>query len=328
MNAAISHHTATVNGLRMHYVEAGEGPPIILLHGFPETWYAWRHQIPVLAEHYRVIAPDLRGYGATEKPASGYDKKTMASDILELMRQLGIKRAPIIGHDRGARVATRFAKDYPHALERLVVMDNIPTLTIFEKMNAHVARGHWFFLFNNVHELPEALVSGREEVWLRYIFASWCYNPEALSNEEIATYVEAYRQAGALTGAFNDYRAGEIDVEQDKQDRGKKIDCPTLVLWGEDFASGGKMWNFREVWHHYANHPEFLSIPHCGHLPHEEQPDEVNAALLRFLAPWKRDFAVDTFFKAQPPTKEKTVEEIAASRNRESNFNTAKTTAQ
>ena len=107
MNASLTHHTATVNAIDMHYVEAGEGPPILLLHGFPETWYAWRHQIPVLAEHYRVIVPDLRGYGDTAKPASGYDKKTMARDILELMRHLGIKRAPIIGHDRGARVATR-----------------------------------------------------------------------------------------------------------------------------------------------------------------------------------------------------------------------------
>ncbi len=300
MNAALTHHTATVNGIEMHYVEAGEGAPVILLHGFPETWYAWRHQIPVLAEHFRVIVPDLRGYGASEKPSTGYDKKSMARDILELLRHLGIKRAPLIGHDRGARVATRFAKDYPHALERLVVMDNIPTLTIFEKMNATVARSHWFFLFNNVHDLPEALITGREEVWLRFIFSSWCYNPELLTREDIATYVEAYSQPGALTGAFNDYRAAETDVEQDKHDRGKKIDCPTLVLWGEDFAGGGKMWNFREVWHHHANHPEFLSIPQCGHLPHEEQPKMVNDALLRFLEPWKHDAAVESFFRAQP----------------------------
>ena len=299
-STAPTHHTVTVNDLKMHYVEAGEGPPIILLHGFPETWFAWRHQIPALAKQFRVIVPDLRGYGATEKPASGYDKKTMAKDILELMHHLGIKRAPIVGHDRGARVATRFAKDYPHALERLVVIDNIPTLTIFERMNAAIARGHWFFLFNNVPDLPEALVAGREEIWLRYIFSSWCYNPEVFTSDEIAAYVEAYQQPGALSGAFNDYRAGEQDVEQDKQDRGTKIDCPTLVLWGEDFVSGGKMWNFREVWHHYASHPEFLPIPQCGHLPHEEQPDTVNAALTRFLHPWLRDSGTEAFFRAEP----------------------------
>jgi haloacetate dehalogenase len=327
MNAALTHHTATVNAIDMHYVEAGEGPPVILLHGFPETWYAWRHQIPVLAEHYRVIVPDLRGYGNTEKPAAGYAKKTMARDVLELMRHLGIKRAPIVGHDRGARVATRFAKDHPHALERLVVMDNIPTLTIFEKMNADVARSHWLFLFNNVPHLPEALITGREEVWLRYMFSDWCYKSNALSPEEIATYAEAYSRPGALTGAFNDYRAGEMDVQQDKQDRGKKIDCPTLVVWGEDFAAGGKMWNFREVWHHHANHPEFLSIPQCGHLPHEERPEIVNKALLRFLEPWKRDSAIDSFFQAQPLRLNASQQATAAAELNSTVSSSAKTTA-
>lgn len=279
----LKHATAQVNGIRMHYVEAGEGPPVILLHGFPETWFCWRHQIPALARHYRVIAPDLRGYGATQKAPSGYDKRTMATDIRELMRHLGIERCPILGHDRGARVATRFAKDFPDAVERVAVMDNIPTLTIFERMDATIARLHWFFLFNNVPDLPEALVTGREEIWLRFIFSQWCFNPEIFSDEEIQEYVKAYQQPGALKGAFNDYRAGPEDVAQDQADRDTKIQCPVLVLWGEDFAAGGKLWDFREVWGHYAEKPEFVSIPQCGHLPHEERPEVVNEALLRFL---------------------------------------------
>ncbi len=211
----------------------------------------------------------------------------MAADVLALMHHLGIERAAIVGHDRGARVATRFAKDHPEATGRLVVMDNIPTLTIFERMDARTARGHWFFLFNNVHDLPEALITGREEIWLRFIFSSWCYNPELFTPEEIATYVRAYRQPGALRGAFDDYRAGQQDVEQDQADHDHKIACPTLVLWGEDFASGGKMWDFREVWRQYAEKPEFLSLSHCGHLPHEEQPEAVTEALLKFLTGWK-----------------------------------------
>ena len=279
-----SHHTATVNGLKMHYVEAGSGPPLLLLHGFPETWFAWRHQILALAEHFRIIAPDLRGYGSTQKPQSGYDKKTMARDIFELMRHLQIERASIVGHDRGARVATRFAKDYPEALDRLVVMDNIPTLTIFERMDARIARAHWFFLFNNIFDLPEALIAGREEIWLRFIFSTWCYNPEVFTNKEIATYAKAYAQPGALRGAFSDYRAGAVDVEQDKQDRDTKIACPTLVLWGEDFEAGGKMWDFREIWHSMTLQPQFVSVPQCGHLPHEERPEVVNRALLEFLS--------------------------------------------
>ena len=285
MSEELVHHTVTVNDLKMHYVEAGDGLPVILLHGFPETWYAWRHQLPELAKYYRVIAPDLRGYGATEKAAGGYDKRTMAKDIRELMRHLGIERAHILGHDRGARVATRFAKDYPDAVDRLVVMDNIPTLVIFERMNAEIARAHWFFLFNNVPDLPEALVTGREEIWLRFIFRSWCYDPELLTDEDIATYVKAYRQPGALRGAFDDYRAGPIDVAQDQQDRDVRIQAPTLVLWGEEFTAGGKMWDFREIWPTVAENPEFVSIPQCGHLPHEEKPQAVTEALLKFLAP-------------------------------------------
>jgi pimeloyl-ACP methyl ester carboxylesterase len=280
---AVRHHTARVNGIKVHYAKAGSGPPVLLLHGFPETWFCWRHQVPALAPRHRVIAPDLRGYGETEKPAAGYDKRTMARDVRELMRHLGIDRAAVVGHDRGARVATRFAKDYPDALDRLVVMDNIPTRIIFERMDAKVARGHWFFIFNNVRDLPEALVAGREEVWLRFIFSSWCYNPETLSPEELAVYVRAYAQPGALRGAFNDYRAGEQDMAQDEEDEDTLIACPTLVLWGEDFELGGKMWDFREVWTKMAKRPEFFSLPQCGHLPHEERPEEVNRALLRFL---------------------------------------------
>ncbi len=276
------HHTVQVNGIKMHYVEAGQGSPLVLLHGFPETWYCWRHQIPVLAEKFRVIVPDLRGYGGTEKPPSGYDKRTMANDIRSLLQLLEIEKVSIIGHDRGARVATRFAKDHPAMLDRLVVTDNIPTRIIFERMNAEVARGHWFFIFNNVPDLPEALISGREEVWLRYIFSGWCYNPQLFSKEEIAEYVQAYSQPGALRGAFNDYRAGREDVLQDEEDKEILIQCPTLVLWGEDFAIGGKMWDFRSIWKEMVQNPSFLSLPQCGHLPHEEKPHEVNAALLDF----------------------------------------------
>jgi haloacetate dehalogenase len=162
----------------------------VLLHGFSETWYCWRHQIPVLAEKFRVIAPDLRGYGGTEKPASGYDKRTMANDIRALLQHLEIGKVSMIGHDRGARVATRFAKDHPAILNRLVVTDNIPSRIIFQRMNAEVARGHWFFIFNNVPDLPEALIGGREEIWLRYILSSCCYNPQLFSGEEIAEYVQ------------------------------------------------------------------------------------------------------------------------------------------
>ena len=132
ISQSVTHHTARLNGINQHWVSAGDGPPVYLLHGFPETWYAWRKQIPVLAERYTVIAPDLRGYGDTEKPACGYDKRTMANDLAALMDHLGHERAPILGHDRGARVGTRFAKDHRERIDRFVAMDNVPTRILME----------------------------------------------------------------------------------------------------------------------------------------------------------------------------------------------------
>ncbi len=286
MPVEIAHHRCQANGIKQHYVEAGSGPPVILLHGFPETWYAWRHQIPVLGQRYRLIVPDLRGYGATDKPAAGYDKRTMANDIKALMDKLGIARAPIIGHDRGARVGLRFAKDHPAATDRFAALDNIPTRVIFERMDAKVARGHWFFLFNAVRDLPEALVTGREELWLNFILKGWIYDPEALTPEDIATYVRAYAQHGGLRGAMEDYRAGEEDVKQDQADAATKLSCPTLALWGEEFESGGKMWDFPAIWREIAENLTTVPVPLCGHLPHEERPDVVNKALLDFLQGW------------------------------------------
>jgi haloacetate dehalogenase len=156
----IKRHTICANGIPQYYMEAGEGAPVVLLHGFPETSYAWRHQIPELARKYRVIAPDLRGYGETDKPATGYDKGNMANDLRELMRSLEISKIALVGHDRGARVATRFAKDHPEALDRLVVMDNVPTRIVARDFNPIMAKAHWFFIFNQILDLPGRLSRG------------------------------------------------------------------------------------------------------------------------------------------------------------------------
>jgi haloacetate dehalogenase len=287
MIVEMAHHRVVANGILQHYVEAGSGPPVVLLHGFPETWYAWRHQIPVLGQHYRLIVPDLRGYGATEKALAGYDKRTMANDIRALMDVLGIEKAAIIGHDRGARVGTRFAKDHPEATARFAALDNIPTRFIFEGMNANFAQAAWFFLFQGVRDLPEALIQGREEIWLRFILTSWTYNPEALNDADIATYVRAYAQPGGLRGAFEDYRAWREDLAQDQADKETKITCPTLALWGSEFQ-GAKILDMAAIWRDLADDLSTVPIARSGHLPHEEQPEAVNAALLQFLKPWAR----------------------------------------
>ena len=282
----IKHHTVLANGIRQHYLEAGEGAPVILLHGFPETSFAWRYQIPELAQHYRVIAPDLRGYGETEKPYHGYDKRTMALDVLELMRALGLSKVALVGHDRGARVATRFAKDHPQAVDRLVVMDNIPTRIVAREFSARIARAYWFFIFHQVPDLPEALIAGREDIWLRTLFSDWTYNPHAISGDDFEVYVRAYKAPGAVRGAMADYRANAQDVEQDLADAHVKISCPTLSLWGADFYAVGKMFDMAKVWGEMAEHLRTYAIPQCGHMPPEEQPDLVNKLLLEFLSGW------------------------------------------
>jgi len=282
----VVHHTAVVNNINLHYIVAGDGPPVFLLHGFPEFWYAWRHQIPALAERYTVVVPDLRGYGYSAKPYAGYDKRTMATDVRELARHLGFERIALVGHDRGARVALRFVKDWPQMVDRLAVLDNVPTVVIFETMDAQYARGQWWFLFNQIPHLPEALILGREEVWLRHFFTDWCHNPQALTPEDIAEYVRAYSQPGAVMGACNDYRAGPEDVAQDQADRHKRIDCPVLALWGEDFEWVGKAFDVRQIWSELADNLRAVSLPDCSHLPHEECPDEVNRHLLDFLDGW------------------------------------------
>ena len=280
------HDTIRANGIRQHYRHAGSGPPVILLHGFPEMSYAWRFQIPELARRYRVIAPDLRGYGDTDKPPTGYDKRTMANDIVKLAEALGIGRFALVGHDRGARVATRLVKDHPALVDRLVVMDNVPTRIVAREMNAQIARQYWFFLFHQVADLPEALLAGREEIWLRHFFSDWCHDPQSISDEAIAAYVKAFAAEGGVRGALSDYRAGPEDVAQDLADAGSKIACPVLSIWGEDFGAVGKLFDMQAVWSEMAENLQVAPIQRCGHLPHEEQPETVTKLLLDFLDGW------------------------------------------
>jgi len=282
----VENHTIRANGIRQNYIDAGEGPPVVLLHGFPETNFAWRHQIPVLGELYRLIVPDLRGYGETEKPAAGYDKRTMARDLAALLDSLGIDKIALVGHDRGARVATRFAKDFPSRVDRLVVMDNVPTRIVARDLDARIAKAYWFFLFHLIPDLPETLIAGKEEQWLRWFFSDWAYDPAAISGDAFDTYVRAYRAPGAVRGAMADYRANAEDVAQDMEDANVKINCPTLALWGANFGAVGEMFDMPKVWGEMAENLRAVPIDRCGHLPHEGRPEAVNALLLECLQGW------------------------------------------
>ena len=211
---------ANVNGIRMYYRQHGHGPLLVLLHGWPQTGHCWRHLVGPLSQAYTVVVPDLRGYGRSDLPRDGHDKRTKAEDLHQLIRALGHERATVIGHDRGARVAHRWALDHPGDIDRLVVMDIIPTREMWRRMDADLARDTWHWLFHLQPDLPELLAGANTGAYLRHLIDAWSYVP--LPEEDIAEYVRAFERPGALRAGFEDYRAA-ADAEHDEADHGRKI---------------------------------------------------------------------------------------------------------
>jgi pimeloyl-ACP methyl ester carboxylesterase len=197
------HRTAVVNGIHIHYVTHGQGAPVLLLHGWPEFWYSWRKQMPVLGERFAVIAPDMRGFGYSDKPHTGYDTRTAASDMYALARVLGHQRVSIVAHDIGARVAYRLTLDHEETVARLAVLDATPPHERYGPQRPQVVRERWHSYFHQQGDLPEKLIEGREEIYLRHIFRDWSVNKYPISDAEVAQYVKAYSQPGALRGGFN-----------------------------------------------------------------------------------------------------------------------------
>ncbi|MFI7615181.1 alpha/beta fold hydrolase [Nonomuraea terrae] len=274
---------ADLNGLRMHYLIDGEGPPLVLLHGWPQTSACWRGIMPALAERFTVVAPDLRGYGRTDKPAAGYDKRTMAADVRALARSLGHEKVLLAGHDRGARVAHRYALDHPGEVERLVVMDIIPTREMWLRydMRSGLAAGTWHWTFHLQPDLPELLAGKDVRGYLGYFFEKWTVQRARLDVEE---YMRAFEQPGALRAGFEDYRASfPYDAEHDDADweAGRRLEMPLLALWGA--AGLPSRVPVLDIWREYARDVRGAEIPDCGHFLAEEQPEAVLAHLREFL---------------------------------------------
>ena len=270
--------------LRLHAVVGGDGPPLLLVHGWPETWYAWRHLMPELARDFEVIAVDQRGIGLSDKPAGGYDTGTLAGDLVALMRALGHERFALAGHDTGFAIGYALAADHPDRVDRVALAEipgppgtaPAPPLFVPGPLNDRL----WHIPFNRVEKLPEQLVAGREDVFFGYEFA---IQGGTLPDEVVDYYVRLLSSPGALPGSFGFYRAFDATVAQNEQRKSRPLTMPVLAIGGE--LSYGE--HVGEAMGLVAEDVESVVIPGAGHWVAEEAPGEVLAALGPFLAPYR-----------------------------------------
>jgi haloacetate dehalogenase len=267
---------------------AGSGPAVLLLHGFPQTHFCWHRVAPALAEWATVVVCDLKGCGESRSErggpmGEGYSKREMAAELVALMAELGFAHFSVVGHDRGGRVAYRMALDHPGAVERLGVLNIVPTVDQFERMAGEVSIDYYpWFLLAQPPPFAERLVGASAEYFLRHTLSSWAGKPDAISPEATARYLRAFT-AEAIAGMCADFRASfHIDRPTDAQDRraGRRIRCPVLVHWGaeEGAMSDGPL----GVWRHWADAVEGGPLP-SGHFLPEEAPEELVVSLQGFL---------------------------------------------
>ena len=286
MNKSWQHGYTRVNGVRLHFVTQGEGPLVVLLHGFPEFWYSWRHQIPALAQHFRVVAPDLRGYNDSEKPpgVANYHIDTLAADVVGLIHAFGEEKAIIIGHDWGGGIAWVFAAAYPQATEKLIVL-NCPHPAAFQhhlKTNWRQLRRSWYMFFFQIPWLPEFGIRLNLRWFVEKAFRGMAIRKEVFTDDELQKYTEALQKSGALTAAINYYRAAFRERMRHGERAFDKIKCPTLLIWGEEDTALGKELTFG-MESCFTNRFEIRYIPHCSHWVQQEQPELVNRYMTEFL---------------------------------------------
>ncbi|MFE6834528.1 alpha/beta fold hydrolase [Streptomyces sp. NPDC057705] len=280
LDGGFTSHHAEVNGTRLHYVQGGSGEPLVLLGGWPQTWWQWRKVMPALARRHRVIAVDLRGMGGSAKPDSGYDKKTMAADVRALLGHLGLERAHVAGHDIGAMVAYAFAANHPEATGRVALLDVSHPEEAWAQMPLLPRPGvrHlWWFAFNQVQDLPEQLLSGRYHLLLDWLFTAMTTDPASIDARSRAVYARAYDSPDAIRAGNAWYRAFRQDI--DDLAGYSPVTAPLLALGGE-----------------YSNYERLLAavpalgtdtrivrIDGSGHYLPEERPEAVTEELVRFL---------------------------------------------
>jgi pimeloyl-ACP methyl ester carboxylesterase len=275
------HRHADLGDVRLHYVTAGEGFPVVLLHGWPQTWYEWRHIIPELARHHLVIAPDLRGLGDSSRPLDGYDKKTIGNDVWRLVHdRLGIEAFYLVGHDWGGPTAYAIAVAHPQAVRKLAILD----VAIPGDGSANISQGgrRWHHAFHQTMDLPEALIAGREDIYFGWFYRNYGHHPNVIPDADIAEYLRTYRQPGALRAGLAYYRniprdiADNLAISQDF-----KLPMPVLALGGNN--SWGRRMEVLESLKRLATDVRGGVIENCGHWMPEEQPDELLLHLLAFF---------------------------------------------
>ena len=282
--------STVIDGVKIHALRGGAGPALLLLHGHPQTSAIWHKVAPVLAQHFTVIAADLRGYGDSGKPAgsadhSNYSKRRMALDQVELMHSLGFPQFAVLAHDRGGRVAARMALDHPAVVTRLVTLDVAPTLAMYENTSFEFARAywHWFFLVRPA-PFPETLIRADPDLYLKQTIGARSAGLKPFTPEAYAEYLRCLSDPATAHGICEDYRASvTIDLEHDREDlaAGRKIACEFLALWGAEGVIE-KCFDALAEWRPWAPQVQGGALP-CGHYIAEEAPELLLAQALPFL---------------------------------------------
>jgi pimeloyl-ACP methyl ester carboxylesterase len=278
----IAHHRLRLARVSLHVAEAGSGVPVVLLHGWPQTWHEWRKLVPLLAGRYRLVMPDLPGLGDSTRPDGGYDKKTIATDLREMCERLGLGRFHLVGHDWGGPTAFALACAMPEAIRSLALLDvTIPGI------GPDISQGgkRWHHAFHMTPELPERLVQGREREYLGWFYREFCWQRDAIQASDVDEYVRCYSQPGALSAGFAYYRSIPKDSADNRAtlDSGFRLPMPVLALGGARTEARGRGEEPLESLRAIATDVRGGTLPDCGHFIPEEQPALLAARLLEFF---------------------------------------------
>jgi haloacetate dehalogenase len=282
-------HRVGTRATEIRCVVGGDGPPVLLLHGYPQTHVMWHRVAPALARHYTVVCADLRGYGDSGKPASdethaAYSKRAMAADMVELMRDLGHPRFRLVGHDRGGRVAHRLCIDHPDVVSQLAILDISPTRTMYARTDQAFATAyyHWFFLIQPF-DLPERLIGADPAYYLQRKLGGWGTGIAHFDPRALTEYTRCFSDPATIHATCEDYRASaSIDLAHDAASESQKIGCPVLVLWG-DKGVVHRLFQPLDDWRAVALDVRGRALP-CGHYLAEERPEETLRELETFFA--------------------------------------------